>query len=93
MSSDTRRAFTLGALLLLVLAIVVSVVRIDGPLAIGLFVVVLAVVTWVAFVALRGDLEPEARQYGVPYWGLWLGIMFLAVIWLGLRLGVLGALG
>jgi ABC-type uncharacterized transport system fused permease/ATPase subunit len=86
----SRRTLTIGTVSALAgLAVLVSIVPIGGRLAVGLLVVVIALVAFLVYLASIEGVERAAAEYGIAPWMVYAVLALLSVAWLAFRLGLL----
>jgi hypothetical protein len=90
MNGTSRRALGVAAVLAIVcLGILVSLVPIEGRLGTALFVVVVALMLLLIYLATIGEVEKYADEYGFSPALIYAGLVLLAIAWMAIRIGFL----
>jgi hypothetical protein len=88
----SRRALGVAAVLAIVgLGVLVSLVPIDGSIGTAVFVLVVALMLFLVYLATIGEVEKYAHEYGFSPALIYAGLVLLAIAWMAIRIGFLQA--
>jgi hypothetical protein len=88
----SRRSLGVTAVLtILGLGVLVSLAPIDGTIGTAIFVVVVALMLFVIYLATIGEVEKYADEYGFSPAFIYAALVLLAVAWMAIRVGFLQA--